>query len=181
MGTYKVKQKNKKTKFSIFNLPKIKTNVDLAKYDPITGEKIALDSGSDNIQSGAQQNIPAALSGRRQINKNDYYNLRKIKMETMADALQSRKQPVDLFEAIKNGTVGTTAGVAIGNILNTSNRAKGLLGIGLGGAIAAMDVNRQLRKYNNQMAAREALIGQPTDREKAYMKLLKEKYSQGKK
>jgi len=181
MGAYKIKQKTKKPKYNIFNIPKIKTNIDLAKYDPVTGEKIALDSNLNNSEQNVTGNVPSALSGRKQADKNDYYNLRKMKMETMADALQSRKQPVDLFEAVKNGTVGTTAGVAIGNILNTSNRAKGLLGLGLGGAIAAMDVNRQLRKYNNQMAAREALIGQPTDREKAYMKLLREKYSQGKK
>jgi len=144
------KKKKKRNIFSLISAP----DGSMSKFDPITGEKIA-----------------------NQVQNNNVLNQRKALMEIKADAIKGKKQPVDVWEAAKNGTLGTSTGFVLGNVLNASNRKKGLLSLGLGGLIAANDVRRQIGEYNNQMAAREALLGVNTGRKKAYMDNIKNKYN----
>jgi hypothetical protein len=152
----KIKPNKKDKKRNIFSiLSKSNSSNNMSKFDPITGEKIA----SNYIGNKPDISKKEAL------------------MEIKADAMKGRKNPVDLWEAAKNGTLGTSTGFVLGNLLNASNRTKGLLSLGLGGVIAANDIRRQVGDYNTQMAAREALLGKNTERKKAYINDIVKKYN----
>ena len=149
------------------NLPKI----DFTKYDPITGEKIASELPTKSEKHSTSQQLPPAQTLEDRIMR-----MRKARFEAMADAMKTKKKPVDLWDTAKAATLGTTAGFVASNALNLSRRKMGILSLGLGGLVGAMDIKKQIADYNSQMAAREALLGDKTDREKAYMEYLREKY-----
>ena len=136
---------------------------DMSDFDPITGEKIATTINNNN-------NVPTLPS------RNNYVVKQKAKMEILADARKDQKKPTDLWEAAKQGTLGTTLGFLAGNVGELSRRHTGLLALGLGGIMTGMSLKKQLGNYNNEMAARETLLGQHTDRQKAYIAEIKNKY-----
>jgi hypothetical protein len=159
-----LKKKKKRNIFSLISSQN--SSVDMSKFDPITGEKIANQIMQPQRPVAQQQPV----NDRNEIMK------REALMEIKADAIKGKKKPVDLWETAKNGTLGSTAGVVLGNLTNASNRTKGIISLGLGGIIAANDIRKQIADYNNQMAAREALSGNNTQRKKAYIESLKQKY-----
>jgi len=163
------KPKKKKTLWGYIksNMPKI----DFTKYDPITGEKIAT-----QLPEKKEENREATPASPAQSVADKVMRMRKAQFEAMADALKDKKQPVDLWDTAKAATLGTTAGFVASNALNLSRRKMGILSLGLGGIVGAMDVKKQIADYNSQMAARETLLNDHTDRQKAYLKYLKEKY-----
>lgn len=154
----------KDKKKSIFSYLTRKSKTDFSKFDPDTGEKIAF---QNNTQTNPKVNKPFG----------NIKNLKLAKQEALADARQTKSQPVDWFHALKAGTVGTSGGFVASQLLGKSGRTAGLMSLGLGAAIAGLDTKRQLSDYNKQMAARELIAGKRTSRSKAYYNNLVSKYS----
>lgn len=154
------KPKKKKSTFSIIKgiFKKEKTPVDLSKFDPYTGDKIA------------QQIVPNNTP-------NSFKDFNVAKQEVYADASRKQTSPIDWFHSLKAGTVGTSGGFVLSNLLKLEGRSQGLVSLGLGGLIAGLDAKRQLGNYNRQMAARELLANKKTPRSLAYYKLIKDKYN----
>ena len=173
------KHKKKKSSNILDVLEKQKKKEDLSNFDPITGEKIALDT---KTQPSKTTNSPIARSfqGQLRIDQNDFRKLMQRKLlaldEIKAEAKKGKSEPINKWDAIKSGTLGTTAGFVLGNLLNTSTRTKGLMSLGMGLGVAALDTRKQIADYNAQMAARETLLGIDTPRKKAYLENIKQKY-----
>ena len=143
----------------IFNKHRI---ADFSKFDPETGEKFA--------NSVLIANSPAVLK-----NKNNP-NLTLAKQEIIADSLKDKESPIDWLHALKSGTVGTSGGFVLSQLLGKRGRIAGLMSLGLGGLIAGLDAKRQLYDYNKQMAARELLSKKRTPRSIAYAEYIRKKY-----
>jgi hypothetical protein len=179
-NTITKKNKKKKTTNILDVLEKQKKKEDLSKFDPITGEKIALET---NAQHSKTINSPIAKSfqGQQRINKDDFRKLMQRKLlaldEIKAEAKKGKSEPINKWDAIKSGTLGTTAGFLVGNLLDTTARRKGLLSLGMGLGVAALDTKKQMADYNAQMGARETLLGINTPRKKAYLNNVKNKYN----
>ena len=153
---------------------KKKPKIDFAKFDPDTGDKIATIQGMNTL------NQPQPITPKYSISIRPfkrYTPIQKLRrQEAMADAMRSQEQPIDWLHALKSGTVGTSGGFVLSQLLNKKGRIAGLMSLGLGSIIAGLDLHRQLYKYNKQMAAREYLAGKLTPRALAYKKYLEEKY-----
>lgn len=150
-NTNKLNKPKKKKSLISYLTHKNDPKIDFTKYDPTTGEKIA------QFQS-YNPNVSLA------------------KQEAIATASNKQEQPADWFHALKAGTVGTSGGFVASQLLGVKGRAAGLMSLGLGAAIAGMDVKNQISNYNKQMGARELLAHKNTARSKAYKEYLTDKY-----
>jgi len=150
-------KQNKKKKYVINPNKKI----DLSKFDPYTGEKVA-------TPVLPMQNQPVSP---------DVIKKRKLEaLELRADANRTQTQPVDWLHSAKSGTVGATGAYVLANLFNLKRRTQGLASLALGGLIAGLDAKRQISNYNRQMAAREVISGVNTPRAQAYTQMLRNKY-----
>lgn len=146
---------------------KKKSSPDFSHFDPDTGEKVANQLRNELVNNNNKMNVPNS--------KNTSLSL--AKEEAMADARKGQSKPIDWFHALKAGTVGTSGGFVLSQLAHLKGRKAGLLSLGLGSAIGAMDMKRQLGDYNKQMAARELIAGKKTPRSIAYYKNMKSKYN----
>jgi len=136
-------------------------STDFSQFDPNSGEKIA--------DTSQQMNL--------------------AKMEALADAKKTRKEPSNNEETLKDAATGGSLSYLVSNSAITKDsarikaltmlRKKGL--IGLTGAIGAGLLSRRKQKaeYNKQQAARELLTGKKTGRSAAYKDYLVNKYKEG--
>jgi len=142
---------------------KLKKKIDLSKFDPYTGEKVAdVNTVNTKPQNSAVNTLVKSPTARYELN---------------ADANRHQTQPVDWFRSAKAGTVGATGAYVLGNLFNASRRTQGLASLAFGGLLAGMSAKRQLSNYNRQQAARELKANKITPRAKAYAELLNEKYN----
>ena len=155
-----------KKKTGLINiLFKKKKNPDFSHFDPDTGEKIANQLRNDLVKNNPNMTVRNNSS------------LSLAKEEAIADAKKNQDKPIDWFHALKSGTVGTSGGFVLSQLAHLKGRKAGLISLGLGSAIGAMDMKRQLGNYNKQMAARELIAGKKTPRSIAYYENLKRKYN----
>ena len=176
-----LKPKNRKNKNGsniISVLKKEEKKEDLSKFDPITGEKVAFEGMIQN--KGGSNSVTQGLKGNQRIDPEKYKGLMRRRLmavdEIKAEAKKGKTDPIDKWDAVKSGTIGTSAGFVLGNLLNTTARNKGLMSLGMGLGIAALDAKKQMSDYNSQMGARETLLGIDTPRKEAYLKNIKQKY-----
>ena len=144
---------------------KKKKGPDFSHFDPDTGEKIANQLRDELVQNNPTGNIRRNPS------------LSLAKEEAITDARRGQDKPIDWFHALKSGTVGTSGGFVLSQLAHLKGRKAGLLSLGLGTAIGAIDMKKQLGNYNKQMAARELIAGKKTPRSVAYYENLKRKYN----
>ena len=129
--------------------------IDFSEFDTTTGEK----------------------EKKANSNQENYYTNKRLElMEAMADSKRDKDKPYDMFEIARDGTIGTGAGFAIGNLMGIGTKAKGALSLGLGALLAGFGAKKHKAEYNKEMAAREFLAGKRTAREEAYRQYLKQKY-----
>jgi len=145
-------KKKKKSGVLKYLFAKDKDNVDLSGFDANTGDKVASLTHAD-------------------------FAKQKAMMEVKADAARNQAEPVDKGQVLKDGATGASLSTLAGHVLlGDRTRTKGLIGLATGLGVGAISAKRQINDYNKQMAAREALVGQHTGREKAYLSGLKNKY-----
>lgn len=156
--------------------PLKRKKIDFSRFDPETGEKIAQIRGlMPQNQSNQIQQPRYSIKIRPYVNYSPAQKL--MRQEAMADAMRNQEKPIDWLHALKSGTVGTSGGFVLSQLLNQKGRIAGLMSLGLGGLIAGLDLNRQLYNYNKQMAARELIAGKLTPRALAYKEYLEQKYN----
>lgn len=152
-------QKQPKKKPSIFKRVKNNTlyTLNLSKYDPVTGDKIA------------KENEPNPENVKRS---------RLAYMEAVSRSKSNKEAPTDNVETARDAGLGGSLGMLGAHVLmgKSSLQRKGLVGAAATIGSGLLSVSKQKSEYNKQQASRELLSGVKTDRSSDYKNYLDKKY-----